>query len=159
MSGYVTLQYPRQLRGEEYFSREYVCDTLGKAIGALDELGLCMNWAILTKLESGSTFLLYEGWAYRQTWERYVMLPFESRPDFGDIFEKLLRDIFTPFLKDTQVHHSSIQLRLHPEEENCYFVHIFLVLGEDHTHDEAFSALEMVEDGHEEAGATVFWLD
>lgn len=152
MSEYVTLKY----EGGE----EYVCDTVGKAVKALHGLGLFEDWAILTTLEDGCNFFLYEGCTYRRGYERFVELPFPYySPDFEGRFEKLLLKIFAPFLRDTPIHRSFVQVRPHPERETGYFVNLFLVFGGDHVRDELSLTLARGEDGHEKAETTVFWLD
>ena len=140
----------------------HTCDTLEKAIEVLEELGLCMNWAHLTSRASKEcVYLLYEAWIYRRSHERFVELPFSPEShEFALHLKLLLHAIFDPFLLRGAVHRSFIHIVPHSSEANCFFVNLFLVFGGgEETKQVIATTLGKVEDGHDEASGTFFWLD
>ncbi len=162
MPEYVTLEYPvYPTEPDEVRERPvppHVCDTPAHAMQALDELGVCMNWATVTEVGS-MTFVMYQAWVYRQTPERFVQLPFSpDAEDFAQKFSALVMDIFAPFRKDSDIHRSFITVTPHSSEKNCFFLNLVLCLDAKAT-EEIRAALKSVEDGHEDIPATVYWLD
>lgn len=148
-------------------------DTLGKAVEALDDLGMCMNWAILTPVKATVKdlpliTLLYEGWTYRHSFERFVVLPFEvDAPRFEHHFEELLRKVFEPFVSfDDMVHHSLISVVQGRDwaKQECFLVTLVLHFTDEkgekgETQRAIQEALTKVEDGHDDVSSKVFWLD
>lgn len=142
-------------------------NSLEKAIESLDELGLCMNWANLSN-GSRTTVLLYEGWTYRHSHERFVALPFDPDTiDFAERFADLLRQIFLPFFPNLDpaydgVHRSLITVAPHLNEKGCFLVSLILVM-----HDKLVGSgyrrivetLEKVSDGTEPNHGMIFYLD
>ena len=162
MPKYVELIYipTAQEMEENKPERKLVCDTLRKSTDALDELGLNMNWAILSRIKDNFVVLSYRGWAQRQSHERFVKLPFSSdNPDFGNLFRTLLNSIFAEFIKNEPVHGSFFQVTPDITDDNNFFVHLSLIFAKDGAYEDIFSALQKVEDGHEKTDSTVFWLD
>jgi hypothetical protein len=136
-------------------------DTLEKAVGALDDLGICMNWGMVTKIKNSFSMLVYEGWVYRHTYERRVFLPFnEDNPKFGYHFERLLKKTFEPFiLRDDDIHRSLINVIPALAEKECFFVTLLLIFPEEETAERIQKVLREIEDGHDDVSGRIFWLD
>jgi len=150
---YVQLVYPES-------TERHICYSAEKAVEALDELGICMNWAVISKIiRPGICALFYEGWVFRHTPERYVKLPFEDSPDFQHLFAGLLKAIFKPFLIKGDVHRSVISVE--PRDMDCFYVNLHLLFDDEtgHIHDGVSSVLHDAADGIEETQGKVFWLD
>ncbi|TSC82112.1 MAG: hypothetical protein G01um101420_642 [Parcubacteria group bacterium Gr01-1014_20] len=107
-------------------------DTLEKAIDTLDSLGLCMNWGVLIE-DPILPKLIYEGWTYRHTPERYVKLPFDPESVFfASRFEELLELVFTPFIFSDSVHRSLVHVKPGKDfiGQECFFVTAILIFSE-----------------------------
>lgn len=144
-----------------------VANSLGRAVESLDELGLCMNWANLSR-GPHTTVLLYEGWTYRHSHERFVALPFNAdTPNFEEELTGLLRQIFLPFFPNLDYTHDSVQRSLihvipHPTEKQCFLVTIVLVMQDKSTgtgYRQIAETLDKVDDGSEPNQGLIFWLD
>jgi hypothetical protein len=146
---------------KERFGNEIIfIDTVGKAVNALDELGLCMNYAVLTKLSWRRGLLVYQGWVYRRTYERYVELPFsEDAEDFEELFTNLLRDIFKPFVLNSTYIQSVIKLTPILSENGCFFVSLLLNFEEEGMFQNVFETLDKVDDSKYPVSSTFFALD
>lgn len=160
---FVTL---KNLGGEGNLVTYTAYDTLSKAVEALDDLGLCMNWAQLTKAEGNVlTMLVYQGWTYRRTPERYVVLPFDKDcQDFEAKFSDLLRQIFDPFIiSNDDVHRSLVSVTPGDDGSNddCYFITMVLNFMDEKGEmaKEIRESLSKVEDSHHDVSGRVFWLD
>ena len=145
-----------------------VIDTLEKAIDALDELGLCMNWAVVTGVKGHPrVMLIYEGWTYRYTYERFVELPFDNDSEkFEADLKELLEKIFAPFVVlEDSVARNLISVTKNPEEkEDCYFVTLLLMFFEERDKEgeklkTIQEALDKVDDGHNDISGNIYWLD
>lgn len=140
----------------------YVCNSIEAAIGSLDELGICCNWAMLTQYKKNSTYLVYQGWTSRRAYERFVELPFDPKiQGFSYKFKKLLERIFAPFLIEERGDYSVIEIKKAKKgfaEKGEYCVFLFLYfLG--NVHKEISNTLSSVEDDHSDERARFFWLD
>lgn len=141
-------------------------DTLGKAIGSLDDLGLCMNWAMLTKVEDHSLVtLLYEGWVYRHSGERFVVLPFDADSQgFESNFKELLVKVFEPFVSFDDIV-KRLLISVVPGQNciknECFFVTIVFHFSDENGEQAKViqESLGEVEDGHNSVSGRVFWLD
>jgi hypothetical protein len=143
-----------------------VIDTLEKAIDALNELGLCMNWAVATGVKDHPrVVLVYEGWTYRHSFERFVELPFdEESPQFASLFQKLLSKIFAPFVLNDDVARNLISVTPNPEEKDCYFVTLLLMFietegAEGEKLNAIHKSLDKVDDAQDPLIGKIFWLD
>ena|GEM_PF-3187905 len=138
-------------------------DTLEKAVGALDDLGICMNWGMVTKIKDSFSMLVYEGWVYRHTYERRVFLPFnEDDPEFGYHFERLLKKTFEPFiLRDDDIHRSLINIIPGKAlaDKECFFVTLLLIFPEEETAERIQKVLREIADSHDDVSGRIFWLD
>jgi len=157
---FVVLRYP------DKEAKPHVCDSPKNAVAALDELGLCMNWALVTLMGSPKVpFLFYQGWIYKRTPERYVVLPFDEDEYFDVRFKMLLNDIFSPFISSysfDDVHRSMIIVTPHPAEKDCFFVTLNLFFKGDKDgiiYAGILKALDDVDDSNEKIKGKVFWLD
>ncbi|MBI2124848.1 hypothetical protein HYT92_03585 [Candidatus Pacearchaeota archaeon] len=149
---YVHLVYPN--------NAVHICDSAASAVEALDELGICMNWAVISKIaKPGICALFYEGWVFRHTPERYVKLPFEDSPDSQHLFAGLLKTIFKPFLVEGNVHRSVILVE--PRDMDCFYANLYLLFDDEtgHAYDGVSNVLHDVDDSSEEIKGKVFWLD
>jgi len=147
---YVTLR----CTGEKEW--DYVCDTLQKAIGSLNGIGISMGLATLTKLDNDFTILLYEGGAYTRIIKGLVVLPFNlSASNFEESFEALLKDIFAPFQEDIGVPCSFIQVKQSKYTKGFYSVNLCLCL-ERGSYGQAFLALDNICDSSKKVESTVF---
>lgn len=155
---HVSLPYLWREGSEE----RHICDNPGKAVESLDALGFCMNWGVAIPIGEDLSMLVYQGWIYQRTHERFVKLPFDaSAPDFPEQFKELLERIFSPFLLASDVHHSQIDIVQHPTEADCYIGKMVLLLkgGGRTTHKQVIDALANVADSAEETRAKIFALD
>ncbi|MFH1749559.1 MAG: hypothetical protein ABH837_01530 [bacterium] len=151
---------------------EYVCDSLAKSVGSLDELGLCMNSAISILIQGNlGVALLYEGWTYRMTPERYVRLPFVSDiADFEVQFKALLERIFEPYVSEFDGTPGRSSIHVTPGKDiqgnECFFVlcvlhfrHEKTGMKAEETKEVIQNTLGQVEDSHGDVSGRVFWLD
>jgi hypothetical protein len=122
-----------------------------------------MNWATLSHHQhTGQLILYYQGWLYRQTYERYVLLPFdELSPTFSENATLLLHAIFDPFTRDSTG--NTIKVVPHPSEKECFMVHLLLFFKTEPTGEDVKmqidKALNEVDDLHEDGAITYYWLD
>jgi len=156
MDEYVSLKN-RYNRGKKEYS------TIGSVMECFEDLGFCMNWALLTKVDDNPC-LNYQGWIYNNSPISSVALPFPCRdnPDFGNNFQNLLWEIFKPFLYagELYLHRSYICVNPAPKEENCYFVDMFLIFkGGLDFYEEIRSSLDAAKNAPDECKTIAFWLD
>lgn len=138
-------------------------DTLEKAIDALDDLGLCMNWAQVN-ITKNLIILLYQGWVYQTTFERCVTLPFNLETHRFELnFVHLLWGIFKPFIRDDSVWASSITMTSITDlaDKPCWHsTLVFMFDDEDGAKLKVIQeALDKVDDSHERIEGMVYYLD
>ncbi len=155
---FVKLQYlDKRLEG-----KKLVCSSIAKAVDALDALGFCMNWATLVKIQR-MPVLIYQGWIFRNSMERFVELPFSSLgPKFPDRFKDLLFSIFNPFIRRDDYRLSSIDYMPYPKTNDCddHFVfNLTLFIRGKKRYKMIYKALQEVQDGEDAINGTVHWLD
>lgn len=150
MQKHVILNYPD--------GDTHICDTIGKAVEALDELGLCMNWGVLSQL-NGFGCLMYQGWTYESSHERFVRLEFDPG-DFASQLKSLLLNIFKPFIDaENNIHRSLILVNeAMVKGHKVFYVNIFLVFKGD-KYREIYDVLDGVDDTHRDIKSTFFVLD
>ncbi len=148
-------------------------DSLGKTIESLDDLGFCMNHAVLVKTANCPVILIYEGWVYRNSFERFVVLPFDpSTPEFGKKFSDLIKAIFRPFTSfDKTLWRSSVNVEEIGDfsKQRCFNVSLVLYFFPVPPDEKVVDAnliervitrvLNEVEDSHESISGTAFCLD
>lgn len=155
--------------GGDVFGDVYKYNSLEKAIESLDDLGFCMNHAVLMEPISGPVILIYEGWVYRNSYERCVALSFDpSTPEFGKKFSDLIKAIFQPFTSfDNTLCRSSVNVEEIRDlsKQECFNVSLVLYFFRDKETSAGekakviASVLTKVEDSHDPVSGTAFCLD
>ncbi|MFC1663872.1 hypothetical protein ACFL0A_02000 [Patescibacteria group bacterium] len=111
-------------------------DTLEKAINTLGQLGIYVNWSLVTGVEMRSNHLvvfMYEGWIYKHSFERLVNLPFSTDSvKFETDLKKLLEKIFAPFLFENPGYRNIINVTPNPRDQgHCFFISLVLKFLEE----------------------------
>lgn len=124
MAEYVYLEY----RSPEIFGKGILCDSPIKAIKALDELGMCRNWACLVQLTSDVAMMAYHAEVFVASNVRFFKLAFENdEEEFGQQLEILLRKIFRPFCPlEDPIYRASIRVDPVTDTKSSWFVDLIL---------------------------------
>jgi len=134
-------------------------DTIQKSVDALDDLGLCCNWALANNVHDVG-LLYYEGYASPSSPERFVKLPFESQdglPVFAGRFKTLLWKIFLPFINKES---SFIRVKTVKSGHLSGFVSVKMLLTfTTDCYADICASLDSVDDYKESSGSTMFILD